>query len=153
MAARGNIGFEEQNSVTSHILDESKIADELQDMKEELGTSSIIWWALENRSEKLKDWCQIGEDGKLEGPFAKVFEQAMRLEGTKIIQSKHAAGIVVSPQPISEVCPMVLDREGNDLLAGFEGPSCEDVGLLKLDVLGIKMLDKIMEIPEILMGV
>ena len=68
----------------------------------------------------------------------------------KIIQSKHAAGIVMSPQPISEVCPMILDREGNDLLAGFEGPSCEDVGLLKLDVLGIKMLDKIMEIPKIL---
>ena len=150
MAARGNIGFEEQNTITSHILDESKIADELQDMKDELGTSSIIWWALENRSEKLKDWCQIGEEGKLEGPFARVFEQAMRLEGTKIIQSKHAAGIVMSPQPISEVCPMILDREGNDLLAGFEGPSCEDVGLLKLDVLGIKMLDKIMEIPKIL---
>ena len=37
-----------------------------------------------------------------------------------------------------------------DLLAGFEGPSCEDVGLLKLDVLGIRMLDKIMEVPLIL---
>ena len=39
-----------------------------------------------------------------------------------------------------------------DLLAGFEGPSCEDVGLLKLDVLGIRMLDKIMEVPDILRG-
>jgi DNA polymerase III alpha subunit len=48
---------------------------------------------------------------------------------------------------------MVLDREEKDLLAGFEGPSCEDAGLLKLDVLGIKMLDKVMEIPKILMGV
>ena len=153
MAARGNIGFDEQNSITSHILDEAKIADELQDMKDELGTSSIIWWALENRSEKLKEWCEIGDDGKLEGPFSRVFEQAMRLEGTKIIQSKHAAGIVISPQPIQEVCPMVLDREEKDLLAGFEGPSCEDVGLLKLDVLGIKMLDKIMEVPQILTGV
>jgi len=79
-----------------------------------------------------------------------MFEQAIRLEGTKIIQSKHAAGIVISPQPIHDVCPMVLDREEKDLLAGFEGQSCEDVGLLKLDVLGIKMLDKIMEVPSIL---
>ena len=31
-------------------------------------------------------------NGKLEGPFSRVFEQAMRLESTKIIQSKHAAG-------------------------------------------------------------
>ena len=46
---------------------------------------------------------------------------------------------------------MVLDREEKDLLAAFEGPSCEDVGLLKLDILGIKMLDKIMEVPEVLL--
>ena len=153
MAARGNIGFDEQNSITSHILDEAKIADELQDMKEELGTSSVITWALENKSDKLKEWCEVDESGGLQGPFAKIFEQAIRLEGTKIIQSKHAAGVVISPQPIYDVCPMVIDREEKGMLAGFEGPSCEDVGLLKLDLLGIKMLDKIMEIPKILAGV
>jgi len=45
---------------------------------------------------------------------------------------------------------MVIDREEKGMLAGFEGPSCEDVGLLKLDILGIKMLDKIMDVSEIL---
>ena len=45
---------------------------------------------------------------------------------------------------------MVIDKEGKGQLAGFEGPSCEDAGLLKLDVLGIKMLDKIMEMPGII---
>ena len=84
--------------------------------------------------------------------MARVFEQAMRLDGTKIIQSKHGAGVVVSPASISDSCPMI--RSSNvgetDLLAGFEGPSCEDVGLLKLDVLGIRMLDKVMEVPCIL---
>ena len=150
MASRGNISFDEQNAITSHILDEAKIADDLQDMKEELGTSSVITWALENRKDKLSEWCQINDNGELEGKFAKIFEQAMRLEDTKIVQSKHGAGVVVSPQPIYDVCPMVIDREGKDLLAGFEGPSCEDAGLLKLDILGIKMLDKIMDISSIL---
>jgi len=153
MAARGNIGFDEQNAITSHIIDEAKIADELQDMKDELGTSSVITWALENKKDELKDWCHIDDNGNLQGRFSKIFEQAIRLEDTKIIQSKHAAGVVISPQPIYDVCPMVLDREEKNLLAGFEGPSCEDVGLLKLDVLGIKMLDKVMEISNILMGV
>ena len=152
MQARGNISFDEQNSITQFIMDESKIADELQDMKEELGVSSIVLWALRNKKEQLKDWCEIGDDGKLEGRMAKVFEQAIRLESTKIIQSKHAAGVVVSPQPISETCPMIhsSDKEDKSRLAGFEGPSCEEVGLLKLDVLGIRMLDKIMEVPNIL---
>ena len=154
MQARGNISFTEQNEITKHIMDEAKIADELQDMKEELGESSLILWALKNRKEQLKDWCEIGENGKLEGKMARVFEQAMRLEGTKIIQSKHAAGVVVSPSPISENCPMIRSssKGETDLLAGFEGPSCEDVGLLKLDVLGIRMLDKVMEVPYILKG-
>ena len=154
MQARGNISFAEQNDITKHIMDESKIADELQDMKEELGESSLILWALKNRKQQLKDWCEIGEDGKLEGKMARIFEQAIRLEGTKIIQSKHAAGVVVSPSSISETCPMIkpANKGETDLLAGFEGPSCEDVGLLKLDVLGIRMLDKIMEVPDILRG-
>jgi DNA polymerase-3 subunit alpha len=150
MAARGNIGFSEQNAITSHILDEARISDELQDMKDELGTSSVITWALENREDKLKEWCYVDDNGNLQGKFAKIFEQAIRLEDTKIIQSKHAAGVVVSPQPIYDVCPMVIDKEGKGQLAGFEGPSCEDAGLLKLDVLGIKMLDKIMEMPGII---
>jgi DNA polymerase-3 subunit alpha len=152
MQSRGNISFDEQNAITQFIMDESKIADELQDMKEELGESSIVLWALKNKREQLKEWCEIGEDGKLEGRMAKVFEQAIRLEDTKIIQSKHAAGVVVSPRPISETCPMIhsSDKEDKSRLAGFEGPSCEEVGLLKLDVLGIRMLDKIMEVPDIL---
>ena len=152
MQARGNISFDEQNAITQFIMDESKIADELQDMKEELGESSIVLWALKNKREQLKEWCEIGDDGKLEGRMAKVFEQAIRLEDTKIIQSKHAAGVVVSPRPISEMCPMIhsSDKEDKSRLAGFEGPSCEEVGLLKLDVLGIRMLDKIMEVPNIL---
>ena len=152
MQSRGNISFDEQNAITQFIMDESKIADELQDMKEELGESSIVLWALKNKKDQLKEWCEIGENGKLEGRMAKVFEQAIRLEDTKIIQSKHAAGVVISPRPISETCPMIhsSDKEDRSRLAGFEGPSCEEVGLLKLDVLGIRMLDKIMEVPNIL---
>ena len=152
MAARGNISFDEQNAITSHILDEAKIADELQDMRDELGTASVITWALENKQDKLKDWCELDSKGDTQGKLSKIFEQAIRLEGTKIIQSKHAAGVVISPLPIYDVCPMIIDKEGKGRLAGFEGTSCEDVGLLKLDILGIKMLDKVMDISEILKG-
>ncbi len=109
-----------------------------------------LHFLLENKKDELKEWCYVDDNGVLQGKFAKIFEQAIRLEDTKIIQSKHAAGVVVSPQPIYDVCPMVIDKEGKGQLAGFEGPSCEDAGLLKLDVLGIKMLDKIMEIPTII---
>ena len=155
MHAVGGISFTEQNAMTKYILDEAKIADELQEMKEELGTSSIIRWCIENNPNRFKDWVQIDENGELIGDKAEIFKQAIRLEGTKIIQSKHAAGVVVSPYKISETCPMVRSTDANDkgYIAGFEGPSCEEVGLLKIDVLGITMLDKVMSVADILLGV
>jgi len=155
MHAVGGISFTEQNAMTKYILDEAKIADELQEMKEELGTSSIIRWCIENNPNRFKDWVQIDENGELIGDKAEIFKQAIRLEGTKIIQSKHAAGVVVSPYKISQTCPMVRSTDANDkgYIAGFEGPSCEEVGLLKIDVLGITMLDKVMSVADILLGV
>ena len=155
MGAIGNIPFEIQNAMTENIMDEARIADELQEMKEQRGSSSIIQWSIEDNPQKFEDWCEVKEDGTLEGEYAHVFTQAIRLEGTKIIQSKHAAGVVVSPEPISNVCPMVRSSDESDsgLVAGFEGPSCEEVGLLKLDVLGIRMLDKVMDVSKILLGV
>jgi DNA polymerase-3 subunit alpha len=99
----GNISFEEMNKITKNIPDEAKIADELQEMKEETGESSIIRWALENNVDKLKEWCYIDDNGELQGPLAKRFEQAMRLEGTKSNQSKHAAGIAISANMSNDI--------------------------------------------------
>lgn len=152
MAARGNIAFDEQKAITKCLQDESKVSDELKDIEEEYGYSSSILWALENTPDRLKEWCYLGKDGKLEGRMAKIFEQAIRIEHTKIISGKHAAGIVVSSSPIRETCPMVLDNKGKNMLAGFEGPSCEEVGLLKLDCLAIRGLDKVMDVVSIVGG-
>jgi DNA polymerase III subunit alpha len=151
MAARGDISFSEQNFITSSLVDENKIADELEEIEKEYGYASAILWALENNASKLKRWCEI-DNGKLVGPLSDVFEQAIRLEKVKVSAGKHAAGIIVSRKPISESCPMVLDKDESMNVAGFEGPSCEMVGLLKLDCLRIRMLDKIMDISKIITG-
>ena len=147
----GNISFEEMNRITKHIPDEAKISDELQEMKEEYGESSIIRWALENNPEELKEWCHIDEETKeLKGPLAKRFEQAIRLEGTKSNQSKHAAGVVISQANLDEVCPMVYDSKNKQLIAGMEMQDLESIVVIKFDILGIAMLDKIMSIQSLL---
>jgi DNA polymerase-3 subunit alpha len=146
----GNVSFEEMNKITKNIPDEAKIADELQEMKEETGESSIIRWALENNAEKLKEWCYIDDNNELQGPLAKRFEQAIRLEGTKSNQSKHAAGIAISAEPLSEICPMVYDSKNQQLIAGMEMQDLESIGIIKFDILGVAMLDKIMTITDLL---
>jgi len=146
----GNISFDEMNRITKNIPDEAKIADELQEMKEETGEASIIRWALENNGDKLKDWCSLDKHGELQGPLAKRFEQAIRLEGTKSNQSKHAAGIAISANRLSEICPMVYDSKNNQMIAGMEMQDLESIGIIKFDILGVAMLDKIMTIRDIL---
>ena len=146
----GNISFEEMNNITKNIPDEAKIADELQQMKEDTGEASIIRWALENNVDKLKEWCYIDKEGQLDGPLSKRFEQAMRLEGTKSNQSKHAAGIAISSEPLNESCPMVYDSKNKQLIAGMEMQDLESIGIIKFDILGIAMLDKVMNIQKML---
>ena len=142
----GNISFEEMNNITKYIPDEAKIADQLQEMKEDYGESSIIRWALENNGDKLKQWCYISDDNELMGPLAKRFEQAIRLEGTKSNQSKHAAGIVISNKNLSSLCPMIYDTKNKQMIAGMEMQDLEALGIIKFDILGVAMLDKIMDI-------
>lgn len=147
----GNITFEEMNKITKHIPDEAKISDELQEMKEETGEASIIRWALENNADKLKEWCYIDENNELQGPLAKRFEQAIRLEGTKTNQSKHAAGVAMSSIYLNEICPMVYDSKNEQLIAGMEMQDLEAIGVIKFDILGIALLDKVMSISNLLL--
>jgi len=148
----GGLSYEEMNQITKHIPDEAKIADDLQEMKEDRGESSIIQWALENTPDKFKDWCEIKEDGTITGLFAKRFEQAIRLEGTKSNQSKHAAGIAISAHNLDGICPMVYDSKTGNSIAGMEMQDLESLGIVKFDILGIGMLDKIMCIQSLLKG-
>ena len=150
LRAYGGISFEEMNLITQNIPDKAAIADELQEMLEETGESSVIRWALENNTEKLREWCYIDEKGKAQGRLAKRFEQAIRLEGTKRAQSKHAAGVVISPQPLNEICPMILDTKTKQPVGGLEMQDMEDIGMIKFDILGIAMLDKVMGVECIL---
>jgi len=146
----GNISFDEMNNITRNIPDEAKIADELQEMKDETGDASIIRWALENQADKLKEWCYIDENNELQGPLAKRFEQAIRLEGTKVNQSKHAAGVVIADSDLATICPMIYDSKTKTRIAGMEMEDLESIGVVKFDILGVAMLDKIMFISEYL---
>jgi len=139
--------FTEVNEITKYIPDEAKISDQLEEMDEE--DRSIIKWALINNANDLKDFCFINNLGELEGDYAEHFEHAIAIEGTFKTQGKHAAGIVVSGRKLIDVCPMVHQREGEEKICGFEMEDLESVGLTKIDLLGLSLLDKLMYIKEI----
>lgn len=142
--AHERMSYEEMKKVTEHIPDEAEISDQLQEMREETGEASIIRWALENNGPQLKQWCELKEDGTLDGPLARDFAQAIRLEGTKRSQGKHAAGLIISSQELASVCPMVYDKSTGQMVAGLEMNDLEAMGHVKFDILGVAALDKVM---------
>lgn len=144
LRAHSRCDFEEMNKITAAIPDEAAIADELQDMAERGDEPSIVRWALENRKRELQDYCTLRDDGALEGPYAADFRQAMRLEGTKRALTKHPSGLIICSEPVGELVPMVRDKSGH-LMAGVDMHGCEVMGLVKFDILGTTVLDKLMD--------
>lgn len=139
--------FSEMNAITKAIPNEAEISDQLADMDDD--ERSIIRWALINNADELRDFCYINDDGKLDGEYAEYFQQAIDIEGTFKTQGKHAAGIVISANKLSNVCPMVNQRGSSEKIAGLEMSDLEALGHVKFDILGINLLDKIMYIQEL----
>lgn len=129
--------------ITKCLPSDAAISDKLQEMVEEEGESSVIKWALENYPEDFKGMAAIDDNGNFTGPLASLFEQAYRIEGCKRNRGVHASGIVISSEPLDQVCPMVYDSKSGKRIAGFEYPDLEDMGVVKLDILGIAALDKL----------
>jgi DNA polymerase-3 subunit alpha len=69
----------------------------------------------------------------------KVVEIARRLEGCARHSSVHAAGVVISPQPLEELVPVAVNQK-QELTTQFEMADLEKTGMLKMDFLGLTTL-------------
>src|ERR1043166_119400 len=76
-----------------------------------------------NSDEKLKDLMNV----------------ALRLEGLSRHASTHAAGVVISPQPLTELVP-VYKTNRDEITTQYDMNSLERIGLLKMDFLGLTTL-------------
>ncbi|TWJ15332.1 DNA polymerase-3 subunit alpha [Stackebrandtia albiflava] len=70
----------------------------------------------------------------------KIFETARGLEGLIRQPGVHACAVILSSQPIKEVIPIWARPQDGAVITGFDYPSCEDIGLLKMDFLGLRNL-------------
>ncbi|HVF57467.1 MAG TPA: DNA polymerase III subunit alpha [Pyrinomonadaceae bacterium] len=69
----------------------------------------------------------------------KIIEIARRLEGCARHSSVHAAGVVISPQPLEELIPVSVSNK-QELTTQFEMSDLEKTGMLKMDFLGLTTL-------------
>ncbi len=71
--------------------------------------------------------------------FKELIEIAQRLEGLARHASTHAAGVVISPQPLMEIVPLYKTNR-DEITTQYDMNALERLGLLKMDFLGLTTL-------------
>lgn len=75
--------------------------------------------------------------------FRKTCRVVNKLYGMESHTGVHAAAVVITPGPLNNYLPTERDRKSDEIKTQFDGDQLEDIGLLKMDILGLKTLREI----------
>ncbi len=88
--------------------------------------------------EALKQSPQL-EAARKDPQVKELIEVALRLEGLARHASTHAAGVVISPRPLTEIVPLYKSNK-EEISTQYDMNALERIGLLKMDFLGLTTL-------------
>ncbi len=89
---------------------------------------------------------RFGEAGELRALYESdadakaVLDTALGLEGLKRQWGVHAAGVILSREPLLDVIPIQRREQDGAIITQFDMGACESLGLLKMDFLGLRNL-------------
>ncbi|MDY6933769.1 MAG: DNA polymerase III subunit alpha [Spirochaetota bacterium] len=121
-----NIPYSESNQISKYIT-ENSLDDVLQ------------------KSEEFNNFYKNSNKGKM------LIDISLALEGVIRSAGKHAAGVVISKDPITEYVPLYRDSVDGSISSQYEKMSLESAGLVKMDILGVKnltIIDKCLHLIE-----
>ncbi len=97
------------------------------------------------RNPKYKNYASYLQNG-----FDKIVNLSKQLYGRIRQAGIHASGIVISKNPIYEIVPVIINRNSEEkfLVAQPEYEYCEKLGLVKIDILGLKTLSLISRVTN-----
>ncbi|MEE3126471.1 MAG: DNA polymerase III subunit alpha [Actinomycetota bacterium] len=70
----------------------------------------------------------------------RVVDTAIGIEGLKRQWGVHAAGVIMSSEPLIDVIPLLKRPADGAMITQFDYPTCEGLGLIKMDFLGLRNL-------------
>ncbi len=75
----------------------------------------------------------------------KILDTARQLENLKRQWGVHACAVILSREPLIDVLPLIRREQDGAIITQFDYPTCETLGLLKMDFLGLRNLTVIDE--------
>ena len=90
-------------------------------------------------------WVKNSDDPAIQ----ELIKYSLILEGMNRNASKHAAGVVITPGQVSDYVPLASAGSGGDLVTQYNMKELDNVGLLKMDFLGLRTLTIIRDTIDI----
>lgn len=88
---------------------------------------------------------ELGQLAQASGNEGKLVEYARRLEGMARHASVHACAVIIAPSELTDYVPLYRAPKDGTVTTQFVGETCMDIGLLKMDILGLKELSLVDE--------
>ncbi|NQU76314.1 MAG: DNA polymerase III subunit alpha, partial [Planctomycetes bacterium] len=78
-----------------------------------------------------------------------LIDHARKLEGLARHAGVHAAGIVIASEKLEQIVPLCRQANSEDAITQWDGPTCDKIGLMKIDFLGLRTLTIIQRTREL----
>ncbi len=89
----------------------------------------------------IKETPELQAEQRKGGVYKDLFEHALAVEGMARQVSTHAAGVIIAPKPLTAYTPLMRGaNKESDVSTQYSMKSLEQLGLLKMDFLGLKNL-------------
>ncbi len=92
------------------------------------------------KHERYKEAAEFRARYESDPGAAEVVDQARKLEGLKRQWGVHAAGVIIGRYPLIDSIPLMRREADGAMITQFDYPTCETLGLLKMDFLGLRNL-------------
>lgn len=102
-----------------------------------------LYGIFDEKHERYKEAGEIRSLYDADPDVKKVIDTARGVEGMMRNFGVHACAVIIGSQPLTNAVPLHMREKDHAVITGFEYPSCEAMGLLKMDFLGLRNLSVI----------
>jgi len=105
-----------------------------------MGKDVALEKIFDSAHERYKEGAEFRAMYESDAEVRKVVDQAKGLEGLKRQWGVHAAGVIMSSDPLLDLIPIMKREQDGAVITQFDYPTCEKLGLMKMDFLGLRNL-------------
>lgn len=99
-----------------------------------------VWGITDPEHERYKEAAEVRTLIDTDPDVRTIFQTARGLEGLIRNAGVHACAVIMSSEPLTEAIPLWRRAQDGAIITGWDYPSCEAIGLLKMDFLGLRNL-------------